>query len=48
MVPEWIWDFGVKETIKLDDEGYVHVPKGPGLGMEPDWEYIDACTIQTL
>lgn len=48
MVPEWIWDFGVKETIKLDDEGYVHVPKGPGLGMEPDWEYIDSCTIQTL
>lgn len=47
-VPEGLWDFGVKETIKLDKEGYVHVPKGPGLGLEPDWEYIDSHTIQTL
>jgi len=48
VVPEWLWDFGVKENIKLDDEGYVHVPEGPGLGLEVDWEYVDRHTIATL
>ena len=48
MVPEGIWDFGVKEAIKFDDEGFVHVPKKPGLGLEINWEYIDSHTIQTL
>ena len=41
-------NFGVKEGIKLDNEGYVHVPKGPGLGLEIDWEYINSHTVQTL
>ena len=40
--------FGVKEGIKIDNEGYAHVPKGPGLGLEVDWEYIDGHTIATL
>lgn len=48
VVPEWQWDFGVKESIKLDGEGYVHVPKEPGLGLEVDWEYINSHTVQTL
>lgn len=48
MVPEGIWDFGVKKSIKLDEEGYVHVPKGPGLGLEVDWEYINTHTTATL
>ena len=47
-VPDELLQFGVKENLKLDSEGYVHVPKGPGLGIEPDWEYIDSHTIQTL
>jgi L-alanine-DL-glutamate epimerase-like enolase superfamily enzyme len=25
----------------MDDEGYVHLPQGPGLGMELYWDYID-------
>jgi len=25
----------------MDAEGYVHLPQGPGLGMEFDWDYID-------
>ena len=48
-VPEkLIWDFGVKESLMVDSEGYVHVPKGPGLGMEVDWEYVNTHTIATL
>lgn len=26
----------------LDDDGYVHVPRGPGMGYELDMEYINA------
>lgn len=25
----------------MDDEGYVRVPQGPGMGYEIDWDYID-------
>lgn len=25
----------------MDDEGYVHLPQGPGLGMEFNWDYIN-------
>ena len=48
MVPEQMWDFGVKDTIEVDGEGYAHVPKKPGIGIETDWEYINDHTIQTL
>lgn len=48
IMAEEITEFGVKEGIKIDHEGYAHVPKGPGLGMEVDWEYIDGHTIATL
>jgi L-alanine-DL-glutamate epimerase-like enolase superfamily enzyme len=29
-------DFVFKEPIKVDSEGYVHLPHGPGLGVELD------------
>ena len=48
IMAEEITEFGVKQGIKIDNEGYAHVPKGPGLGMEVDWEYIDGHTIATL
>ncbi len=25
----------------MDDQGYVHVPKGPGLGLDINWDYIN-------
>jgi malate dehydrogenase (oxaloacetate-decarboxylating) len=37
-----------KEDIKIDNEGYAHVPQKPGLGMEIDWDSIDGWTIATL
>jgi len=40
--------YGVKKGIKLDDEGYAHVPQEPGLGLEIDQEYLDSHTITTL
>lgn len=47
-VPEEYFSFGVKEDIRIDDEGYAHVPQKPGLGMEIDWNSIDKWTIATL
>lgn len=48
-VPEkLIWDFGMKESLTVDKEGYIHVPQGPGLGLEIDWDYIKSHNIATL
>ena len=30
----------LKEYAKLDNEGYIHVPQKPGLGVEIDWEAL--------
>ena len=27
----------------IDENGRIHIPNGPGLGMEPDLEVIDSC-----
>ena len=26
----------------MDEEGYVHVSQDPGLGMDVNWDYIEA------
>ena len=40
--------FGIKQPIRLDKEGYVHVPQAPGLGVDVDWDTLDAHIIATL
>ena len=48
-IPEkLIWDFGVVDSLTVDREGCVHVPNGPGLGLEVDWDYVAAHTTATL
>jgi L-alanine-DL-glutamate epimerase-like enolase superfamily enzyme len=37
----------VRNPIQVE-EGYLIVPGGPGLGMEPDWEEIDRRTVAVL
>ena len=32
--------YGLKEYSVLDNEGYLHVPQKPGLGIEVDWESL--------
>ena len=39
------WDLGVKNNLKLDSDGCVHVPEGAGLGIEIDWDYINSHTV---
>jgi len=38
-------DFGVKNSLQIDREGYIHVPQKPGLGMELDWDRIENMTV---
>jgi len=33
------WDL-VKEEFPVDDDGYVHVPDTPGLGVTIDWDAV--------
>jgi len=37
--------FGLKEAIVLDGDGCVHPPEKPGLGVELDWDVLDAQTV---
>ena len=30
----------------MDKEGYVQIPQGPGLGIELNWDYIDANRVE--
>ncbi|MCH8310362.1 MAG: mandelate racemase, partial [Chloroflexi bacterium] len=32
----------------VDANGHVQVPQGPGLGVEMDWDYIDAHKVDTV
>jgi L-alanine-DL-glutamate epimerase-like enolase superfamily enzyme len=47
----WPWEmynFGLMGQISLDSEGYAHVPQGPGLGIDLDWDFIDKSTVAVL
>ncbi len=41
-------EFGMKNRIEIDAEGYAHPPTTPGIGVEFDWDFIDDCTIKKL
>ena len=44
-VPVGGLDVGVQEGIKLDEDGFVSAPDGPGLGLELDPDALAACRI---
>ena len=39
-------EFGMKNQIEIDAEGYAHPPVTPGIGVDFDWDFIDDCTVQ--
>lgn len=47
-IPEGIYDFGMKDVIRIDKDGHVHAPEKPGLGYEIDWDEIEKLTIKVL
>ena len=35
-------DYGLVEPFRIDADGLLHAPTAPGLGIEIDWERINA------
>lgn len=44
-VPVEPLEFGAITTIRTDKDGYVHAPKGNGLGIEMDWALIEKTAL---
>jgi L-alanine-DL-glutamate epimerase-like enolase superfamily enzyme len=42
--PHELWHYPLTTPLDLDEEGTVHVPTGPGLGVEIDWDLVDDST----
>ena len=47
-VPYDSYEYGMKDVIRTDRDGFVHAPTGPGLGVEIDWAKMDAATLHTI
>jgi len=47
-VPEGIMDTAMKDSIRLDADGYVDLPRKPGLGLEVDWDRMDKLATAVL
>ena len=40
-------EYGSIDVIRTDQDGYVHAPDGPGLGIRTDWEAVEAAAFLT-
>lgn len=47
-VPYAAFEYGVHDVIRTDREGFVHAPRGDGLGIELDWPIIEAASLLTF
>ena len=45
-IPEGIFDICMKETARIDGDGYIRAPTKPGLGYEIDWNEVNRNTIK--
>ena len=41
LIPQDPFCFGARNPITIDKDGFVHVPNGPGLGVEIDFDLLD-------
>jgi L-alanine-DL-glutamate epimerase-like enolase superfamily enzyme len=44
-VPYAAFEYGSRNVIRTDKEGYAHAPEGPGLGIDVDWDAISKASI---
>ncbi|MFN0195661.1 MAG: mandelate racemase/muconate lactonizing enzyme family protein [Planctomycetaceae bacterium] len=47
-IPYASYEYGMKDVVRTQPDGYVYAPKGPGLGVEIDWDAMNAATILTI
>lgn len=43
-VPYAAFEYGAKDVIRAQADGYVYAPQAPGFGILLDWEAIEAAT----
>ncbi len=48
LLPDAVHKYGLIEDLKVDPEGYVQAPIGPGLGVGIDFDLIKAKTVSVL
>lgn len=49
--PGWVpeaRDFMLAEPLRVDEDGFINIPSGPGLGVEVDMEKVAACGEKLL
>jgi L-alanine-DL-glutamate epimerase-like enolase superfamily enzyme len=46
--PHQLWSWPMKQVFSLDEQGRIHVPEGPGLGIDIDWDAVDQSTHRML
>lgn len=46
-VPYPAFEYGSLDVIRVDKDGYVHAPKGPGLGIRTDWKAMKKAAFLT-
>jgi L-alanine-DL-glutamate epimerase-like enolase superfamily enzyme len=46
--PHEQWHFPMREPLDIDAEGFVHLPDGPGIGVDIDWDLVDDTTAFRL
>ena len=44
-VPYDAFEHGTVDTIRTRRDGYVYAPEGPGLGLQIDWDAVNAATV---
>ncbi len=47
-VPWEPFEYGMHDVIRTGPDGHVAAPSGPGLGVEVDWDAMEAATIHRL
>ena len=48
MTKATVGEFVEEEFIHIDAQGFAHLPKGPGLGMKIDWEFVKRYAVAEL
>lgn len=48
LLPSAAQNYGLLHDIEIDPEGYAHVPDGPGLGAQIDFDLIERKKVAVL
>lgn len=47
-VPAPPYEFGMRDVVAVGPDGYVEAPTKPGLGLDVDWDAMEAASLNTI